>query len=293
MLKNNLNKIIGAVSSVLIIISVFIPYIQTSEYSDSIWSEYVTSAIQIPILLIAFGAFSLVLFLINKKIELAYISTGGVLFFLVMRTVQFVQENAFINVSVGYYLLCIGALFTTIMAFMINRSSNKNTSEVEYYDEDEFKYSNDRKIPQYQTNESISELPKQDLNSLVSEIPEPTLNTPTIVEEQNIDNSMPTQNQEIIFEQEQPVQPIPVLEQTPVMEAPVQPISEQSQVENMMPVNNVEPLNQTYMNNVPFPEVATVNEQSMNTTSPNFPTENRSEDATTQTDIFNQPIDKF
>ena len=64
MLKNNLNKIIGAVSSVLIIISVFIPYIQTSEYSDSIWSEYVTSAIQIPILLIAFGAFTC--FILNK-----------------------------------------------------------------------------------------------------------------------------------------------------------------------------------------------------------------------------------
>lgn len=293
MFRRNLKKIIGAVSSALIIISVFIPYVQTSEYSDSIWSAYAADAIQIPILLIAFGAFSLVLFLINKRIELAYISTGGVLFFLIMRTVQFVQENAFTTVTTGYYFLCVGALFTTLMALMIYRSSNKNTNEVEYYDEDEFKYSSERQVPQYQTNEPIAELPRQDVNNLISEIPEPTLNGPLAVEEQNIDNSTPTQNQEIIFEPEQPVQPTPVLGQTTVAPVPIQPISEQSQVENTMPVNDVEPLNQANTSTVPFPEVAKVNEQSMNTMAPNFPTGNAGEEVKPQTDIFNQPIDKI
>ena len=119
-MKNKLIfRILGALSSALIVVSVFVPYVKVLNTTQSLWQEHtIKGSIYLPIMIIVFGAIGILLFAINKKIELVYSSVGALIFFLVMQTLTVINQNSFKNLSIGYYFLIAGTLITCIMAFI-------------------------------------------------------------------------------------------------------------------------------------------------------------------------------
>ena len=122
--KKLIFRILGSVAAAMIVVSVFLPFISRSGYSSSLWENYKSiDSLYLPIMLIVFGVIALVPFLINKKTEFAYMSTGAVLFFVIMTTIDISNQKMFNYLSIGYYLLFIGAILTGVMAFLTNISS--------------------------------------------------------------------------------------------------------------------------------------------------------------------------
>ena len=137
MKNKSIFRILGALASSLIIVSVFVPYISVTGYASSLWKIYsLTKALYLPIMIIVFGAIGVIFFSLNVKTEFAYMSTGAVLFFVIMQTIEIMDQQTFNTLSIGYYLLVIGAIFTGLMAFLLNLKSKDNDKVINEIDED-------------------------------------------------------------------------------------------------------------------------------------------------------------
>ena len=132
-MKNKLIfRILGALASALIIVSVFVPFVSVTGYSPSLWETYeLTNSLYLPIMIIVFGAIGVIFFALNIKTEFAYMSVGAIFFFAIMQTIDILDQGVFNTLSVGYYFLVIGALLTGIMAFLTNLKSKKKVEVVE------------------------------------------------------------------------------------------------------------------------------------------------------------------
>ena len=106
-MKNKLIfRILGALSSALIIVSVFVPFVSVTGYSQSLWQTHsAVGTIYLPIMIIVFGAIGVILFAINKKTELVYASCGALIFFLIMQTIPVIDQGVFKTLGIGYYFL--------------------------------------------------------------------------------------------------------------------------------------------------------------------------------------------
>ena len=103
MKKNLFFRILGALASGLFIFSVFVPL--SNNYSTTLWDSCAESnALYVPIMIIAFGIFSVLLFAANFKVEFVYMSVGAALFYIVMQTATVIESNAFGELGMGYYL---------------------------------------------------------------------------------------------------------------------------------------------------------------------------------------------
>ncbi len=118
-------RIIGAISSLMILVSIFVPFFSYYGRTQSIWEGYSGNFIFLPILMIVFGVIGLVVFLLNKKIELAYATSGAMIFYSAMRTIEIMNLGLFSSVGIGYYCLIIGSLLTLIMTFLCNINSKE------------------------------------------------------------------------------------------------------------------------------------------------------------------------
>ena len=119
-MKNNLiYRIIGAFSSSLIIISVFMAF--TNITSTSLWDIYTDlDMVYMPIMIIAFGSIGVLFFSLNIKTEFAYATSGAMIFFSVMQLVQAITNNSVSTLGIGFYFVALGGLLTGIMAFLCN-----------------------------------------------------------------------------------------------------------------------------------------------------------------------------
>lgn len=140
-MKNKLIfRLLGALSSALIIVSVFVPFVSVTGYSQSLWQTHsAVGTIYLPIMIIVFGSIGVLLFAINKKTELVYSSAGALIFFLVMQTIPIIDQGVFGTLGVGYYFLAIGTILTTIMVFICNLKNKQKVVEevkVEEHKED-------------------------------------------------------------------------------------------------------------------------------------------------------------
>ena len=131
--KKLIFRILGAVSSALIIVSIFIPFISVSGYSQSLWEAYSnTNALYLPIMIIVFGLIGVLFFSLNVKTEIAYSTAGALLFYLITETISFIDQDMMKTLSVGYYCLAIGTLLTAVMAFLCNlKFKQKGVNKVE------------------------------------------------------------------------------------------------------------------------------------------------------------------
>lgn len=129
-MKNKLIfRILGALASALIIVSVFIPFVSVSGYTQSLWDAYkVSEALYLPIMIIVFGGVGVLFFSINIKTEFAYSTSGALLFYTITETVSFVNQDMLDSLGIGYYCLVIGTILTAIMAFLCNLRTKKVVS---------------------------------------------------------------------------------------------------------------------------------------------------------------------
>lgn len=119
--KNLILRILGAIFSALMIVGVFVPFVSVTGYTQSLWGVYSSiDTLYLPIMLIVFGVIGVVFFSLNFKTEFAYMSTGAVLFFIIMQTVDVLDQGTFSTLSVGYYFLAIGAIATGVITFLSN-----------------------------------------------------------------------------------------------------------------------------------------------------------------------------
>lgn len=132
-MKNRLVfRILGALSSALIIVSVFIPFVSVTGYSQSLWqSNTVLKTLYLPIMIIVFGAIGVLAFAINVKTELAYASSGALLFYLITQTIPVINQKLFNTFGVGYYCLVVGTILTGVMAFICNLRVKKKNVETD------------------------------------------------------------------------------------------------------------------------------------------------------------------
>ena len=128
--KKLIFRILGAIASALIIVGVFIPFVSVSGYSQSLWQTYeAIGALYLPIMIIIFGLIGVLFFSLNIKTEFAYMSTGAIAFFVVMQTLDIIEQDMFSTLSIGYYCLAIGAILTGVMAFLTNLKPKKVSLE--------------------------------------------------------------------------------------------------------------------------------------------------------------------
>lgn len=124
--RKTIFRILGALASSLIAVSVFVPFTNTSGNLISLWQSYESlDALYLPIMIIVFGAIGIMFFSLNIKTEFAYMSSGATLFFVVMETIDILDKGMFNTLNVGYYFLVVGSILTGLMAFLTNLKPNK------------------------------------------------------------------------------------------------------------------------------------------------------------------------
>lgn len=203
--KKLIFRILGAVSSALIIVSIFIPFISVSGYSQSLWDAYSkTNALYLPIMIIVFGSIGVLFFSLNIKTEIAYSTAGALLFYLISETISFIDQDMIKTLSVGYYCLVIGTILTGIMAFLCNlRSKSKVVNSV----------SQQEKPASIITQiDALYNNPVENM-SVQSQVVDQGLNMPMPVQPIQPIPTMPVQ----------PVSPVPEI---PVQPQPMEPIPE-------------------------------------------------------------------
>ena len=208
-MKKIIFRILGALSSALIIVAVFVPFVSVTGFSQSLWQAHeATGTLYLPIMIIVFGAIGVIFFSINIKTELAYTSSGALLFFLITQTIPIIDQGTFKSLSVGYYFLAVGAVLTGIMAFLCNLKVKVKVVETVQEPKKEESVLNqiDKLYDNHVSNdvEVSNELndiiqPLQPISALVSnqnEIPVQNSLTQPINQENSVEgtNEIPTQN---------------------------------------------------------------------------------------------------
>lgn len=238
-MKNRLIfRILGALASALIIVSVFIPFVSVTGYSQSLWeANKLINALYLPIMIIVFGSIGVLSFATNIKTELAYASSGALLFYIVTQIIPVIDGGMFNTLSVGFYCLATGTVLTGIMAFICNLKIKVKIEEIK------------------EVNNHVEE------ESMLNQI------------DKLYDDQTPVNNEELLISNELDVLPIQPLGQEsgiqPLAVQNLQPIQQQQMtqsVESVQPVaqNNIVS-NETVQNsnsiNNPF-EIANINSES-------------------------------
>lgn len=266
--KKLIFRILGALASALIIISVFVPFVSVTGYKTSLWESFeLTNSLYLPIMIIVFGAIGVIFFALNIKTELAYMSTGAITFFLVVETIDILNQGVFDTLSIGYYFLIVGTVLTGVMAFLTNLRTNKKAEEVALVGQKEESSMLDQinKLYDEQTISQSEISPIQPVDNIVEPLPIQPLETVTpvqsnpVVGEQIIKEDKPTVSEQITEEQ-------PILEQPQVQESINQPVNPVLQ-EFAMPVN---PVVQDFSNQTPVNPVVQEFSQVVNPTVQEF-----------------------
>ena len=196
--KKLIFRIIGALASAMIIVSVFIPFINAAGNTTSLWEIFkVTNSIYLPIMIITFGAIGILFFSLNIKTEFAYMSAGALTFFLVVYTIDIINQNGFNMLSIGYYFLLVGTFLIGLMAFFCNLKIKQELEKKE-----EITTSTQSPILD-QIDKLYGEQPIQnnEITPIQPILPEvQTINVPTPLSEQVVVNPIP------VMEQQQPIQ---------------------------------------------------------------------------------------
>ena len=235
MSKKIIFRIIGALASALIIVSVFVPFINVTGYTTNLWESFeTTKSLYLPIMIIVFGAIGVIFFALNIKTEFAYMSTGAISFFVIMRTIDILNQGTFHTLSIGYYFLVIGAVLTGIMAFLTNLKTKEKakdvvpamqSTETTMLDQIDKLYND-----QVSTQTEIS--PIQPVDSVVTSIPVQPIEQ-VISQQLPIEQPQPLDQVQVnqIMQPTQQVQPVPQVE---AMQQPVNPVLQ----EFAMPISN-------------------------------------------------------
>lgn len=113
MKKDNIFGIVTMGCGLLIIISVFLPYVTYYSNSASLWNIEDSSRF----IYILLGLLVIFVYLINKKTELSYLTVGYGLFTTVSNIISI---EGFEGLSIGFYLILLSSLTIGILTFLYN-----------------------------------------------------------------------------------------------------------------------------------------------------------------------------
>ncbi len=129
----NKNKIFGYVAigaAALLVLSLFLPYVSIFSISRSLWKAEDPSRV----VLLLLSLFVIVLYLINKKTEMSYITAGFGTFYQIC---MIIQSEGLEYFSIGFYLMLLASITIGVMTFLydekkshaiINLSFNKGNT---------------------------------------------------------------------------------------------------------------------------------------------------------------------
>ena len=111
MKKDNIFSIVTMGCGLLLIISVFLPYITYYSSSSSLWKMEDSSRI----IYILLGLLVIALYLINKKTELSYLAAGYGAFTTIGNIISL---EGFDGLSIGFYLILLSSITIGILTFL-------------------------------------------------------------------------------------------------------------------------------------------------------------------------------
>ena len=97
--------------SLLLILSVFLPYINYFSKTISFWDLESISRV----IYILLGLFVIVLYIINKKTEMSYLAVGYI-FFNSIETI--IEVESLSSLSIGFYLILVSAILISILTIL-------------------------------------------------------------------------------------------------------------------------------------------------------------------------------
>lgn len=223
--KRLIFRILGALSAALIVVSVFVPFVDVPGRSLSLWQIHEASkTLYLPIMIIAFGVLGILLFSINKKTDYTYTGVGAIFVFIGTQTTSAIIDGAFSAYGAGYYFLLIGAVLTAVMTFLLNLKSNKDvkTKELE------------------NNNDNQSSLLGK-IDNLYNGAPVENPITPSLTMETEVQPlNVPTP----IVEPIQPLQPIPDLENNQMQQTANPVLQQFNQAEEMPTIQPLQPISE-------------------------------------------------
>lgn len=113
MKKDNILGIIIMTLGLLLIVSVFLPYANQFSVTTSLWNILSSSRL----IYIFLGVFVIVLYLFNKKTELAYLATGYGFFSSIS---VIIEKGGFSGLSIGFYLILISSIVIGVLTLLYN-----------------------------------------------------------------------------------------------------------------------------------------------------------------------------
>ena len=215
-MKNKLFfRVIGALFSSLIIISVFMPF--TKLDTQSLWDMYRSyDMIYLPIMIIVFGSIGVLFFSLNVKTEFAYATSGAIIFFTVMQLVQAINYGTLNDLGLGFYFLAVGGVVTGLMAFL----SNLKGKSVKVESLNQMPEMNVINVPvQNVTPQQIDTL-----NNNLGQVPDMQI---------NMDSNVPVNMQNAVEQPIESIKPVELLE-------PVQPVNPVSTIPEITSQSNME-----------------------------------------------------
>ena len=111
MSKNKIFAFVNIGLAVLLIISIFLPYMSVFSMSTSLWKAEDSSRI----MYILLGLFVIALYLINKKTEMAYITAGYGTF---TSLAQIISLEGLEGLSIGFYLILMCSIAIGVITFL-------------------------------------------------------------------------------------------------------------------------------------------------------------------------------
>lgn len=118
MSKNKIFAFVNIGLAVLLIISIFLPYMSVFSMSTSLWKAEDPSRV----LFILLGLFVVVLYLFNKKTEMSYITAGFGTFYSIAMIISAEGLEYF---AIGFYLMLLSSLAIGVLTFLYDEKQGE------------------------------------------------------------------------------------------------------------------------------------------------------------------------
>lgn len=113
MKKDNIFSIVIMACGLLLVLSVFLPYVSYFSTTASLWKIEDSSRF----IYILLGLFVIALYLINKKTEMAYLAAGYGTFSTIGTIISL---GGFSGLSIAFYLLLLSSITIGVLTFLYN-----------------------------------------------------------------------------------------------------------------------------------------------------------------------------
>ena len=173
--KNLSLRIVGIGSIVLLVGSLFLPFVNYSGFTSNLF-EGARDLYYMPYVLIAFSVISIITLILNKRKELSYLLVGASILVIITNTIEL--KDSFKYLSFGYYLLVLSSILLFISTLLLSNNSSSN---------DLVKPKKEENLESNVTNTNV--VNDQIMNSEPSELAQSIMDQPVIKDLNSIDNN--------------------------------------------------------------------------------------------------------